>query len=301
MDWKKAIKTFGYFLKIERGLSEKTIDGYTKDLHKLSRFVHITSEKQSPVQIDPETIQLFVYDQAKKLEKSSQARLITSLKQFFSYLIFEGYRQDNPTDLMERPKLQRKLPDTLSQEEVDLIIETVDLSKPEGHRNKAILEVLYSCGLRVSEVVSLQMSDLYFNEGFIKARGKGNKERFVPISSDAIKWINLYIKHYRDALTIQKPYSDVLFLNRRGNKLSRNMVFTIVKQLNEKVGIRKKISPHTFRHSFASHLLQNGADLSVIQQLLGHESITTTEIYLHIDRTKLQEVIQRHHPRNTHN
>ena len=219
------------------------------------------------------------------------------LLNFFDYLIFEDYRNDNPTDLIESPKIGRKLPDTLSLEEIDSIINSIDLSTPHGERNRTILETLYSCGLRVSELTELQVSDLFFDEGFIRVIGKGNKQRFVPINSQTQKYINLYLRNNRNLIKIQKGFEDTVFLNRRGRKLTRVMIFTIIKNLTEEAGIDKKISPHTFRHSFATHLLERGADLRAIQQMLGHESITTTEIYMHLDKSFLKNVMNTFHPR----
>jgi len=227
----------------------------------------------------------------------SQSRIISGLRGFFNYLVFEDYRKNNPLDLIESPKIGRKLPDTISTEEIDLLIANVDLSKAEGERNRAILEVLYGCGLRVSELTELKISDLFFQEGFIKVTGKGNKQRFVPISDYTQKFINIYKDEVRIHQKINKEFSDTLFLNRRGNQLTRAMIFTIIKRLAEEAGIQKKISPHTFRHSFATHLLENGADLRAIQQMLGHESITTTEVYMHVDRKHLRDVMEQFHPR----
>ena len=227
----------------------------------------------------------------------TQARIISGLKGFFNYLVFEDYREDNPMDLIETPKIGRKLPDTLSETEINSLIAAIDLSKPEGERNRAIIETLYGCGLRVSELINLKLSDLYFDEDFIQVTGKGNKQRFVPISGINQKYINIYRNEVRVHLPIQKEYEDIVFLNRRGKQLTRAMIFTIVKQLAEKVGLQKNISPHTFRHSFATHLLENGADLRAIQQMLGHESITTTEVYMHVNRSYLSKVLNEFHPR----
>ena len=228
----------------------------------------------------------------------SQARIISGLKSFFNYLIFEDYRETNPLELIESPRIGRKLPDTLTTKEIDLLINVIDLSHPQGERNRAIIETLYSCGLRVSELTELKISDLFFEEDFIKVTGKGNKQRFVPISELTKKYINTYKNHIRIHLTPLKDDVDILFLNRRGKKLTRAMIFTIVKTLTKQANIQKKISPHTFRHSFATHLLENGADLRSIQQMLGHESITTTEIYMHVDRSHLKEVLDNFHPRS---
>ena len=242
-------------------------------------------------------MQAFIYFLAKEVKPRSQARIISGLKGFFNYLIFEDYREDNPMDLIEPPKVGRKLPDTLSVDEVDAIIGAIDLSKPQGERNRAMLETLYACGLRVSELISLKLSDLYFEEGFISVQGKGNKQRFVPISAHTQKYITLYCSEVRIHNEPQPDSVDIVFLNRRGKYLTRAMVFTIIKNLVQEAGIKKTISPHTFRHSFATHLLKNGADLRSIQLMLGHESITTTEIYTHIDRSQLAETLAKFHPR----
>jgi integrase/recombinase XerD len=242
-------------------------------------------------------VQQFIYEVAKGVNARSQSRIISGLRSFFNYLIFEDYRADNPLELIESPKIGRKLPDTLAEEEIDQIISAIDLSKPEGERNRAMLETLYGCGLRVSELTNLKISDLFFEEGFIKVTGKGDKQRFVPIVEATKKYINIYKNQIRTHVSIQAGHEDTLFLNRRGKQLTRAMVFTIIKQLAEKIGLKKSISPHTFRHSFATHLLQNNADLRSIQLMLGHESITTTEIYVHLDRSHLKNVVEKFHPR----
>ena len=260
-------------------------------------FVEENSLTENPVTIQKETLQQFVYETAKQLGPRSRARLISGLKSFFNYLVFEDYRADNPLDLIDSPKIGRKLPDTLSTTEIDKLIQAIDLSKPEGERNRAMLETLYGCGLQVSELTHLRLSDLYFEEDFIKVIGKGDKQRFVPIGPLNKKYITIYRNEIRPHLKIQKGYEDILFLNRRGKQLTRAMVFTIIKRLAETIGLNKTISPHTFRHSFATHLLENGADLRAIQQMLGHESISTTEVYMHVDRTHLAEVMQKFHPR----
>ncbi len=298
MNWKNSIIDYKNYLRIERGLSENTISNYSRDITKLIRFLDQHHIDKSPISITKEEIQKFIYDVAKEVQPRSQARIISGLKGFFNYLIFEDYREDNPTDLIEPPKIGRKLPDTLSEEEIDLLIATIDLGHPQGERNRAMLECLYACGLRVSELISLQLSDLYFEEGFISVTGKGDKQRFVPISTHTQKYINLYRNEVRIHTAPKPEYSNTLFLNRRGRQLTRAMVFTIIKDLAVKAGIQKTISPHTFRHSFATHLLQNGADLRSIQQMLGHESITTTEIYMHVDRSQLSEVLHKFHPRS---
>ncbi|MFT6838895.1 MAG: integrase/recombinase XerD [Sediminicola sp.] len=297
MKWEQALQDYRYYLKIERGLSNNSIQNYCLDVEKLILFLNTNTIQENPVNIGKETVQQFIYEIAKVVNPRSQARIISGLKSFFNYLVFEDYRNDNPMDLIESPKVGRKLPDTLSEVEINALIAAIDLSKEEGERNRAILETLYGCGLRVTELVNLQISDLYFEEDFIKVTGKGDKQRFVPISNINKKYINIYKKEKRVHLNIQKGNEDILFLNRRGKQLTRAMVFTIIKQLAEKIKLNKTISPHTFRHSFASHLLGNGADLRAIQQMLGHESITTTEIYVHLDRTKLSEVLNEFHPR----
>ncbi len=297
MNWQKILTDYTIYLKLERGLSENSILSYQQDIEKLMKWMEEFEVNKSPTVIDRDTLQEFIYDVAKKLSARSQARILSGLKGFFEYLIFEDYRKDNPTDLIEAPKVGRKLPDTLSEAEIDQIIDSIDLSSPQGERNRAILETLYACGLRVSELLSLKLSDLYFKEGYILVTGKGNKQRFVPIAKSTQKFITIYKDQIR---VYQKPkpgFSDILFLNRRGQGLTRAMIFTIVRNQTREAGIRKKISPHTFRHSFATHLLENGADLRAIQQMLGHESITTTEIYMHVDRSHLTEVVNRFHPR----
>ncbi len=297
MKWEQALEDYRHYLKLERGLSKNSIDNYILDVSKLIGFLEANSLPVSPITIDRETVQHFVYEIAKTVNPRSQARIISGLKSFFNYLNFEDYRSDNPMDLLESPKIGRKLPDTLSEEEIDEIIGAIDLSKPEGERNRAMLETLYGCGLRVSELTNLRLSDLFFKEDFIKVTGKGDKQRFVPISDLNKKYITIYSKEVRVHQNIQKGFEDILFLNRRGKQLTRAMVFTIIKQLATKIELGKRISPHTFRHSFATHLLKNGADLRAIQQMLGHESITTTEVYVHLDRTHLTEVMDKYHPR----
>lgn len=297
MTWKEAITDYKYFLKIERGLSENSVAAYSQDIKKLTRFLADHKLKISPEEIDHGVIERFVYAGAREMAPRSQARMISGLRNFFDYLIFEELRKENPTDLLESPKIGRKLPDTLSEKEINSIIGAIDLSKPEGERNRVMLEVLYSCGLRVSEMIGLKISDLYFEEGFIKVTGKGNKQRFVPINTFTIKLIVNYKNLIRTGIKVQKGFEDTLFLNRRGRQLSRNMVFMILKELTETAGISKIVSPHTLRHSFATHLLENGADLRAIQQMLGHESITTTEIYMHLDKKHLKQVVEKYHPR----
>ena len=300
MNWNAHINSYQSYLKIERGLSQNTIDSYCFDIERLLLFLEKKKVDVSPLTIKEETLQQFIYEIAKVVNPRSQARIISGLKSFFSYLIFEDYRSDNPLELIESPRLGRKLPDTLAIEEIDQLIDSVDLSSKEGERNRAILETLYGCGLRVSELVELKISDLFFEEGFIKVTGKGNKQRFVPIAEVTEKYISIYKDQVRCHQNIQKEDSDTLFLNRRGKKLTRAMIFTIIKRLAVAINLQKTISPHTFRHSFATHLLENGADLRSIQMMLGHESITTTEIYVHLDRKHLQEVVNVFHPRKNY-
>jgi len=297
MNWKDSLKQYRFYLKIERGMSDNTVVGYEQDVNKLITYLDENSIDADPADIGEETLQHFIYDSSKKANPRSQARLLSGLRNFFDYLIFDGKRKDNPTNLIESPKIGRKLPDFLSTAEIDAILSVIDLSTPEGERNKVMLETLYSCGLRVTELITLQISDLFFNEGFVRVIGKGDKQRYVPINEQNIRLIQLYLRHIRTAIPVQKGYEDTVFLNRRGRQITRNMVFMIIKGLAQKAGIRKSISPHTFRHSFATHLLENGADLRAIQQMLGHESITTTEIYMHLDRKFLKDVVEKYHPR----
>ena len=296
MSWKQSIKEFKSYLRIERSLSDNTIDSYLRDIQKLANF---SEEKDlTELQITKAEVKEFISEINKEgISARSQSRIISGIKAFYKYLILEDYLKVNPTELIESPKIGMKLPDTLSIEEIDSLISAIDLSHPQGERNRAILEVLYSCGLRVSELTSLKLSNIRFKEGYVKVVGKGNKERFAPIGSSAIKFLNIYLKEIRNHQDIKKGSEDIVFLNRRGNKLTRVMIFTIIKQLAEKIGMKKKISPHTFRHSFATHLIEGGADLRAIQEMLGHESITTTEIYTHLDREYLREAIMQFHPR----
>lgn len=298
MNWQFYIKSFQDYLAIERGLSSNTILNYTLDIEKLYSYLETHNCIETPDQIKAETIQAFIYQTSKEVNARSQSRIISGLKSFFQYLIFEDYRTTNPTDLLEPPKIGRKLPETLSLQEIDALISAIDLSYPEGERNRTMLETLYACGLRVSELITLKISDLFFEEGFIKITGKGNKQRFVPIGTSTQKYITLYINEIRNKINIKKGHEDTLFLNRRGRGLTRAMIFTIIKDLAISIDLKKTISPHTFRHSYATHLLENGADLRSIQLMLGHESITTTEIYVHLDRKFLTEVMSKFHPRS---
>ncbi|MGL5234124.1 MAG: site-specific tyrosine recombinase XerD [Empedobacter falsenii] len=294
MLWKDALYDYQMYLKLEKRVSANTIEGYLRDIQKLINY----SDKQ-PLDYSQDDLRDFVHNFASsEYSVRSQARVISGLKSFFGYLQLEDFREDNPTSLLETPKIGMKLPDVLSEKEIDKMIEVIDLSKPEGQRNRAIIEVLYGCGLRVSELINLKISDLFFDDGFIRVIGKGNKQRLVPISDYTIKYINLYKESIRIHLPIQAGFEDFLFLNRRGKNLTRVMIFTIVKELSIIAGVKKTISPHTFRHSFATHLLKNGADLRAIQLMLGHESITTTEIYTHVDQEFIRDAIIKFHPRN---
>lgn len=301
--WIKFINDYKSYLKIERGLAANSVENYCFDVQKLVDYLISNNIDVSPIAVDEEIIQQFIYHIATELNPRSRARIISGLKSFFNFLVFENYRKDTPMELIEVPKIGRKLPDTLSVGEIDALIGAIELTKidregkSQGERNRAMLETLYSCGLRVSELVELKLSDLFFDEGFIKVTGKGNKQRFVPIGSSTQKYITIYIETDRNKLNIQKGFEDTLFLNRRGKALTRAMVFTIIKDLAVKIGLHKTISPHTFRHSFATHLLENGADLRSIQLMLGHESITTTEIYMHVDRKFLNNILNTYHPR----
>ena len=297
MKWQEALNDYSLFLKIERGMSKNTVENYNLDIQRLVVYLKSNNMSISPIEITSIQIQEFIYEIAKLISPRSQSRLISGLRSFYDYLIFEDYMQTNPLELIEAPKIGRKLPDTLSVSEINLVVNTIDLSDSNAIRNRAIIETLYSCGLRVSELTALKISDLFFDEGFIKVTGKGNKQRFVPIGKLTQKHINLYKNQVRITTKIDIASNDTLFLNRRGKQLTRAMIFTIVKKLGEKAKIQKSISPHTFRHSFATHLLENGADLRAIQMMLGHESITTTEIYMHIDKSHLKKVIDEFHPR----
>ncbi|MFQ3326147.1 MAG: integrase/recombinase XerD [Salibacteraceae bacterium] len=297
MQWKQALVHFEQYLKIERGLSVNSINSYSLDVQALVIF-HKENDSCTPLNCSKEDVQRFLYEEAKEVEARSQARRISGLKSFFNFLIFEGYRKNSPIDLIESPKLGRKLPTVLSLSEIERLLDYIDLSHAQGHRNRAIIETLYGSGLRVSELVDLKISDLYFDENMMLINGKGDKQRLVPLGAFAKKFIQLYIDDVRILNKISNEDRDTLFLNRNGKKLTRAMIFTIVRQLGQMVGIEKKISPHTFRHSFATHLLENGADLRTIQTLMGHESITTTEVYMHLDTQHLSQVLKDFHPRN---
>ncbi|WP_339625670.1 site-specific tyrosine recombinase/integron integrase [uncultured Winogradskyella sp.] len=301
MKWQKTLIDYKHYLQIERGLSQNSIENYAYDIKKLIKYLEAKSINTSPITIDTEIIKQFIYTISKSINPRSQARLISGLRNFFDYLIFEKYRENNPLELIESPRIGRKLPDTLSVQDIDDLIAAIDLNYTYrninlGHRNKAIIETLYSCGLRVSELNNLKISDLFFKEGFIKVTGKGDKERFVPIGNSTQKYITIWLD-IRKHIDIDANAKDNVFLNYKGNTLTRAMIFTIIKNLVEKIGLKKNVSPHTFRHSFATHLLENGADLRAIQMMLGHESITTTEIYMHVDRSHLSDVLNTYHPR----
>ncbi|MEZ5196102.1 MAG: site-specific tyrosine recombinase XerD [Bacteroidales bacterium] len=299
MIWESYIKGFKSYLKLEKSLSENSIGAYMRDIDKFVQYLEIAELKLKPENVKLSDLQAFlVWINKMGLAATSQARIISGIKAFYKYLLVEDVIIHNPTELLESPKTGRKLPDTLGLEEVVKLIDAIDQSTPEGIRNKALLETLYSCGLRVSELINVKISNLYFNDGFLKVTGKGNKERLVPIGSIALKHIKIYMESVRNNMEIKKGNSDFLFLNRRGAKLSRVMIFIIIKNLAEKIGLKKEISPHTFRHSFATHLIEGGADLRAVQEMLGHESITTTEIYTHLDREYLREAILSYHPRS---
>ena len=301
MTWKDLINDFKDYLRIERGLSGNSISAYENDLKKLNNFLKKNGKKTKPNEVNSDLIKEFIHHISKKIKSTSQSRIISGIRSFYDYLLFEKLIETNPLVNIESPKLIRKLPSTLSENEINQIINNIDKNKKESERNIAIIETLYGCGLRVSELISLKISDLFFNEDFIKITGKGNKQRLVPVSGINKVYINSYIMNSRSKLNINKEFSDFLFLNRRGKSLTRSMIFTIIKKLAEISGIKKNISPHTFRHSFATHLLENGADLKTIQQLLGHESITTTEIYMHLDNKTLIKVMNKFHPRSNIN
>lgn len=293
------VSDFNVFLKLEKLLSRNSIDAYISDVKKLKSFFEVIGKDIKPVEVKLSDLKHFI-EWVNKLGMSSgtQARVISGIKGFYKYLLLEDIIQTDPTALLESPRRGRKLPDILSVEEIDKIMDAIDLSKPQGQRNKAILETLYSCGLRVSELTNLKISNLYFDLGYVKILGKGSKERLVPISSRAIKEINLYFEDRRRLPSVAKEDENIVFLNRRGKKLTRVMVFIIVKELVQKINLRKNVSPHTFRHSFATHLIDGGADLRAVQEMLGHESILTTEIYTHLDREYLRDTIIRFHPRS---
>jgi integrase/recombinase XerD len=295
--WNLLHKQFIAYLRIEKGLAENTCLAYQQDLQKLTDYCLTRQLAVESVTYEhlKELVSIF-FDLG--LSARSQARIISGIKQFFGFLLAEQVITNDPSELLEQPKLGRKLPEVLDIEEIDALISAVDVSKAEGHRNRAILETLYSCGIRVSELVNLKLSDLFFEEGFIRVIGKGNKERLVPVSEKVEKELSFYLEHQRKHMNILKGDENIVFLNRRGQRLTRVMIFTIIRQLAQAIGLKKSISPHTFRHSFATHLLEGGANLRAIQEMLGHESITTTEIYTHMDQRFLRDAILTYHPRN---
>ncbi len=299
MSWDIYIQEYENYLKLERSLSENSVDAYVRDIVKLKQFLDLREKDLNPLQVTIVELQDMVeWINEVGMSAFSQARIISGLKSFYKFLVYEGELDSDPTVLLEAPKLGRKLPDTLSVEEIDQILEAIDHSTPEGTRNRAMLETLYSSGLRVSELIGLKVSNIHFDVGFLRVFGKGSKERLVPVGKTALKHINIYRDEVRVHLDIKPGHESFLFLNRRGRQLTRQMVFTFLKDLVAKAGIQKTISPHTFRHSFATHLIEGGADLRAVQEMLGHESITTTEIYTHLDRDYLRQVIQDFHPRS---
>ena len=299
MTWDEKIKDFEHFLKFERNFSDNTLDAYLRDIRKLRDYAEFELENVGPLEITYENIQEYLFQLSKKkFSERTQARWISSIKAFFKYLLDDEVRSDNPATLLEGPKLGLYLPDTLSFDDVDKIINAIDVSNDLGKRNKCMIEVLYGCGLRVSELIDLKISNINFKELYLKVEGKGDKTRYVPLAKFTAKLIKEYISEVRSKYKINKKCEDILFLNSRVSAMSRVIVFIIIKELTEKAGINKKISPHTFRHSFATHLLQNGADLRYIQEMLGHSSITTTEIYTHLKNEELRDVILNYHPRN---
>jgi integrase/recombinase XerD len=299
--WESSIKQYSGYLKLERSLSTNSVDAYIHDVEMLHQFMVIKHPKVGPLTTTAKHLQHFlVYINELGMSARSQARILSGIKGFFKYLMFEDLIEKDPTALIEGPKLGRKLPDTLSYVEIEKLFEAIDQSRPEGGRNRAMLEILYSSGLRVSELVELRLNNIYADIGFLRVTGKGKKERLVPIGRDALKFLGIYINEIRGKTPhkpAQKGFESFVFLNRNGRKLTREMVFMIIKDLALQTGLKKSISPHTFRHSFATHLIEGGADLRAVQEMLGHESITTTEIYTHLDRDYLRQVIQEFHPR----
>lgn len=299
MNWETLIRQFANYLRLERSLSDNSIQAYVRDVAKLKQFVDISNLEVSPQRVTTEIIQDYLkYLGELEMSAFSQSRMLSGIKAFYSFLEYEEIITENPAELIDSPKLGRKLPDVLNIFEIEKLLESIDMSTPEGGRNRAMLEVLYSSGLRVSELINLKMNQVYFDIGFLRVLGKGNKERLVPIGKSAMKYLQIYIEEIRCHVKIQSGFENYVFLNRRGKNLSRVMVFTIVKNLVRITGIEKQVSPHTFRHSFATHLVEGGADLRAVQEMLGHESITTTEIYTHLDREYLKQIIEEFHPRS---
>lgn len=299
MTWSSAIKEFKNYLRLERSLAGNSVEAYVHDIIKLQQYLELTKKEVQPEAVTGAHLMDFLqYIGELGMSAHSQARLLSGIKSFYKYLLMEDIIKNDPSHLIESPKLGRKLPDTLSFPEIENLLSAIDLSTPEGTRNRAILEVLYSSGLRVSELVELKLTNIYFDIGFLRVTGKGSKERLVPIGSDALKYLNIYIDQIRSHIPVKKEYENYVFLNRRGGSLSRVMIFMIIKDLAVMAGLTKSISPHTFRHSFATHLIEGGADLRAVQEMLGHESITTTEIYTHLDRDYLKQVMKDFHPRS---
>jgi integrase/recombinase XerD len=302
LSWDIHIKHFGNYLKLERSLSVNSVEAYLHDVEMLKQYLNLQQLEVNAVEVSAKHLQSFLeYINSLGMSAHSQARILSGIKAFYKYILFEGLLDKDPTALIEGPKLGRKLPDTLSYLEIEQLLEAIDLSLPEGGRNRTMLEVLYSSGLRVSELVDLKLNNIYFDIGFLRVTGKGNKERLVPIGRDALKYLKIYINELRGKhphKPAQPGFEAFVFLNRHGRKLTRVMVFTIIKNLALEIGLKKTISPHTFRHSFATHLIEGGADLRAVQEMLGHESITTTEIYTHLDRDYLKQVIKEFHPRS---
>lgn len=299
MSWSKLSQQFADYLKLERSLSDNSIQAYVRDVAKLKQFADISNLEISPQRVTPNILRDFLnYIGELGLSAYSQSRILSGIKSFFSFLEYEGIISENPAEHIDSPRLGRKLPEVLSVYEIEQLFEAIDHSKAEGQRNRAMLEVLYSSGLRVSELINLKLSNIYTDVGFLRIVGKGNKERLVPIGQSALKYLNIYIQDVRSHIDVKPGFENFTFLNRRGKSLTRVMIFTIIKDLIAKTGINKNVSPHTFRHSFATHLVEGGADLRAVQEMLGHESITTTEIYTHIDREYLKQIIQDYHPRS---
>ena len=298
MRWETALIDYKIYLRLERGLSENSIESYGYDVQCFIDYIKLNNEKTTPLSCKKEHIQDFVYTIAKTVNPRSQARQISGLKSFFNFMIFEGYRDDSPLDLIDSPKIGRKLPDVLQVNEIEKIISCIDLSKPLGHRNSAIIETLYGSGLRVSELINLRISDIHFDESLLLVTGKGNKQRLVPLGTVCAKQLKHYLNDIRVHTAVKKEHQDIVFLNQNGRQLTRAMIFTIVRNATANAGIQKKVSPHTFRHSFATHLLENGADLRSIQLMMGHENITTTEVYMHVDTRHLSKTLNDFHPRS---
>lgn len=297
-NWNKYIRLYKNYLKLERGLTENTIVSYEMDILKFSNYLQSNDWMVSVAEVTEQEVQHFLYAISSVIAANTQSRIISGLKGFFNFLVLERYAEKSPMELIEIPKLGRSLPEVLTVEEIDLLLGQIDHGSAEGYRNRVIIETLYGCGLRVTELVQLRLSDLFFEEGFIRIIGKGSKHRFVPIGEETTGFLNRYIREIRIHQTVKKESSDIVFLNRRGGQLTRAMIFTVVTRLAVLAGLQKKVSPHTFRHSFATHLLENGADIRAIQLMLGHESITTTEIYTHVGRAHLRKVMVDFHPRN---